>query len=80
MQQLLPVSHLPNEPVESEVLASEAEFASLDADKSGTLSKEEAALDKKLSEAFASADADQDGSISKAEFILFSGDATAAGG
>ena len=69
--------------VESEasgMLEAEAEFISLDADQSGTLSKDEVSIDETLVEAFAAADADQDGEISKAEFILYSGDATAAGG
>ena len=65
---------------EAEMLQSEAEFVALDADKNGTLSQEEAAVDSKLAEAFATADADQDGQITKQEFILYSGDATAAGG
>ena len=65
---------------ESGMLESEAEFISLDADQNGALSKDEAALDQNLVEAFATADADQDGEISKAEYILYSGDATAAGG
>lgn len=67
------------ETMESDMLASEAEFISLDADKNGALTKEEASVDQKLTEAFAKADADQDGAISKAEYILYSGDATAAG-
>ncbi|OZG74579.1 hypothetical protein BTA51_06160 [Hahella sp. CCB-MM4] len=62
-----------------EMLESEAKFVSLDADKNGALSKEEASADSALAEAFASADADQDGQISKQEFVLYSGDATAAG-
>jgi hypothetical protein len=65
---------------ESGMLESEAEFISLDADQNGALSKDEASLDQKLVENFAAADADQDGEISKAEYILYSGDATAAGG
>ncbi len=65
---------------EPEMLAAEAEFVSLDANKNGALSKQEADLDAKLAAAFAEADADQDGEISKAEYILYSGDATAAGG
>jgi len=65
---------------ESGMLESEAEFISLDADQNGALSKDEASLDQKLAESFTTADADQDGEISKAEYILYSGDATAAGG
>ena len=65
---------------ESGMLESEAEFISLDADQNGALSQDEASVDEKLTESFATADADQDGEISKAEYILYSGDATAAGG
>jgi len=64
---------------EAEMLQSEAEFVALDADKSGAVSQDEAAVDQSLAEAFASVDADQDGQISKQEYILHSGDATAAG-
>jgi len=65
---------------DSGMMESEAAFMSLDADQNGALSQEEASLDQELADAFASADADQDGQISKEEFILYSGDATAAGG
>ncbi|WP_020407354.1 hypothetical protein [Hahella ganghwensis] len=70
---------LADDSMEAQMLESEAKFVSLDADKSGTLSQDEAAADSALAEAFASADADQDGQISKQEFVLYSGDATAAG-
>ncbi len=68
-----------DETQDAEMLKSEAEFVSLDADKSGALSQDEAAADQALAEAFATTDVDQDGQISKQEFILYSGDATAAG-
>ncbi len=61
------------------VIASEAEFVSLDANKDGKLSKQEASADEKLAEQFAAADADLDGEITRVEYILFTTQPTAAG-
>ncbi len=64
---------------EANVIASEAEFIALDADKNGKLSKQEASIDDKLVTVFAHADTDQNGEISRMEYILFVNEPSAAG-
>mgnify|MGYP000081774389 CR=1 FL=1 len=62
-----------------ELLASEKEFKFLDADESGLLTLEEVLANQELAQSFSSSDFDEDGKISIEEYIIYSGEATAAG-
>lgn len=60
-------------------LASEVQFESFDTDDSGALNKWEAIDHADLYATFDSKDLDSDGIVSKEEFMIFYGEATAAG-
>jgi len=62
-----------------ELLASEIEFEYLDLDHNGLLTQTEASMDKDLEQSFSFSDFDENGKISLAEYIIFAGEATAAG-
>jgi len=62
-----------------EQLASEKEFDLLDADRNGSLSFEEASAILELAKSFSFSDFDENGKISLAEYIIYTGEATAAG-
>jgi len=62
-----------------EQLASEKEFNALDADHNGSLSFEEASATLSLAKSFSFSDFDENGKISLAEYIIYTGEATAAG-
>jgi len=64
---------------EANVMASEAEFVSLDADKDGKLTKQEASIDENFVAQFSAADADLNGEITRMEYILFVTKPTSAG-
>jgi len=62
-----------------EQLASEKEFDILDIDHNGSLSFEEASATLSLAKSFSFSDFDENGKISLAEYIIYTGEATAAG-
>ena len=62
-----------------ELLASEIEFEYLDLDHNGLLTRTEASMDEELAQSFSFSDFDENGKISLAEYIIFTGEATAAG-
>ncbi|PID43464.1 MAG: hypothetical protein CSB48_05205 [Proteobacteria bacterium] len=64
---------------DANIMATEAEFISLDANKDGKLTKQEASIDEKLVEQFSEVDTDLNGEISQMEYILFVTQPTAAG-
>jgi len=70
---------LTNEKENYEQLASEKEFDTLDADRNGSLSFEEASAILELAKSFSISDFDENGKISLAEYIIYTGEATAAG-
>ncbi|MDG9669821.1 EF-hand domain-containing protein [Hahella sp. CR1] len=59
--------------------AVEQVFSYLDTDRNSVINKEEAAADSSINESFAQIDIDQNGEISRDEFVVYSGEATAAG-
>ena len=71
--------HLTSEKATYELLASEKKFSFLDADHNGLLTLQEVFADQELAQTFSSSDFDEDGKISIEEFIIYSGEATAAG-
>jgi len=70
---------LVSEKINYGLLASEKQFNFLDADHNGSLTLQEVLTDQELAQSFSLSDFDEDGKISIEEYIIYSGEATAAG-
>ncbi|WP_428634797.1 hypothetical protein [Sedimenticola sp.] len=60
-------------------MKAESEFKTLDSNQDGLVAKDEAEQNMDLAQSFATVDVDQNGVISVEEYILYKGDAAAAG-